>query len=47
MGNWSQSDSLLDEFYRALPALGGSHFLLFLACIHKKKGCDLLVLFPV
>ena len=43
MANWSQSDSLLEEFFRALPALRGRHFLLFLARIHKKKGCDLLV----
>jgi glycosyltransferase involved in cell wall biosynthesis len=43
MANWSQSDSLLEELHRALPALRGRHFLLFLARIHKKKGCDLLV----
>jgi glycosyltransferase involved in cell wall biosynthesis len=43
MANWSQTDSLLEELYRALPAVHGRHFLLFLARIHKKKGCDLLV----
>jgi glycosyltransferase involved in cell wall biosynthesis len=43
MANWSQSNSPLEELHRALPALRGRHFLLFLARIHKKKGCDLLV----
>jgi glycosyltransferase involved in cell wall biosynthesis len=43
MVNWLKSDSLIEEFNRALPALRGRHFLLFLARIHKKKGCDLLV----
>jgi glycosyltransferase involved in cell wall biosynthesis len=43
MANLSQSDSLLEEFYLALPSLRGRHFLLFLARIHAKKGCDLLV----
>ncbi len=43
MANLAESDSLVEEFYRALPALRGRHFLLFLARIHKKKGCDLLV----
>ncbi|MGD0345820.1 MAG: glycosyltransferase [Terracidiphilus sp.] len=31
------------EFYRALPALRGRRFLLFLARLHEKKGCDLLI----
>jgi glycosyltransferase involved in cell wall biosynthesis len=43
MTNWSQSDSLIEDFYRALPALRRRRFLLFLARIHEKKGCDLLV----
>ncbi len=33
----------IDAFYRALPALRGRRFLLFLARIHEKKGCDLLI----
>jgi glycosyltransferase involved in cell wall biosynthesis len=33
----------IEEFYRALPALRGRHCLLFLARIHEKKGCDLLI----
>jgi glycosyltransferase involved in cell wall biosynthesis len=33
----------IEEFYRALPALRGRRFLLFLARIHEKKGCDLLI----
>ena len=38
-----QPDSLINEFHRLLPALRGRRFLLFLARIHEKKGCDLLV----
>jgi glycosyltransferase involved in cell wall biosynthesis len=37
------SAAQIAEFYRALPALGGRRFLLFLARLHEKKGCDLLV----
>jgi glycosyltransferase involved in cell wall biosynthesis len=33
----------IEAFYRALPALRGRRFLLFLARIHEKKGCDLLI----
>jgi glycosyltransferase involved in cell wall biosynthesis len=33
----------VEEFYRALPELRGRRFLLFLARIHEKKGCDLLI----
>jgi len=33
----------VEEFYRALPALRGRRFLLFLARLHQKKGCDLLI----
>jgi len=33
----------VEEFYRVLPGLRGRRFLLFLARIHEKKGCDLLV----
>ena len=40
---WSSSDSLIDELHRLLPNLRGRHFLLFLARIHQKKGCDLLI----
>ena len=37
------SATQIDEFYRALPALRGRRFLLFLARLHEKKGCDLLI----
>jgi glycosyltransferase involved in cell wall biosynthesis len=33
----------IEEFYRAWPTLRGRRFLLFLARIHEKKGCDLLI----
>lgn len=33
----------VEEFYRVLPALRGRRFLLFLARMHEKKGCDLLI----
>lgn len=33
----------VEAFYRALPAIRGRRFLLFLARIHEKKGCDLLI----
>jgi glycosyltransferase involved in cell wall biosynthesis len=33
----------VEALYRALPALRGRRFLLFLARIHEKKGCDLLI----
>jgi len=33
----------IEEFYRALPELRGRRFLLFLARLHEKKGCDLLI----
>jgi glycosyltransferase involved in cell wall biosynthesis len=33
----------MEAFYRRLPALRGHRFLLFLARIHEKKGCDLLL----
>lgn len=33
----------IEAFYRVLPALRGRRFLLFLARIHEKKGCDLLI----
>jgi glycosyltransferase involved in cell wall biosynthesis len=33
----------VEAFYRALPELRGRRFLLFLARIHEKKGCDLLI----
>jgi len=37
------SATQIEEFYRALPALRGRRFLLFLARLHEKKGCDLLI----
>lgn len=33
----------IEAFYGALPVLRGQRFLLFLARIHEKKGCDLLI----
>jgi glycosyltransferase involved in cell wall biosynthesis len=33
----------VEAFYGELPELRGRHFLLFLARIHEKKGCDLLI----
>ena len=33
----------IEEFYRKLPELRGRRYLLFLARIHEKKGCDLLL----
>lgn len=33
----------LEELYRAMPGLRGRRFLLFLARLHEKKGCDLLI----
>ncbi|MGB0063013.1 MAG: glycosyltransferase [Terracidiphilus sp.] len=33
----------IESFYRALPALRDRRFLLFLARMHEKKGCDLLI----
>jgi glycosyltransferase involved in cell wall biosynthesis len=37
------SNAQAEEFYRRLPRLRGRRFLLFLARIHEKKGCDLLI----
>jgi glycosyltransferase involved in cell wall biosynthesis len=36
-------DREIEAFYGALPELRGRRFLLFLARIHEKKGCDLLI----
>jgi glycosyltransferase involved in cell wall biosynthesis len=36
-------DREVEAFYGALPELRGRRFLLFLARIHEKKGCDLLI----
>ncbi len=33
----------IEAFYGAMPELRGRRFLLFLARIHEKKGCDLLI----
>jgi glycosyltransferase involved in cell wall biosynthesis len=37
------SGGQIEEFYRKLPELRGHRYLLFLARIHEKKGCDLLL----
>jgi glycosyltransferase involved in cell wall biosynthesis len=33
----------MEAFFRIMPQLRGRRFLLFLARIHEKKGCDLLI----
>jgi glycosyltransferase involved in cell wall biosynthesis len=33
----------IEAFYRRIPELRGRRFLLFLARVHEKKGCDLLI----
>lgn len=35
--------SQVETFYRSFPELRGRRYFLFLARIHKKKGCDLLI----
>jgi glycosyltransferase involved in cell wall biosynthesis len=37
------STEQIEAFYRRLPVLRGRRYLLFLARIHEKKGCDLLL----
>lgn len=37
------SSDQVEAFFQALPVLRGRRFLLFLARVHEKKGCDLLV----
>jgi glycosyltransferase involved in cell wall biosynthesis len=36
-------DAQIEAFYREYPERRGRRFLLFLARIHEKKGCDLLI----
>ncbi|HEY1803083.1 MAG TPA: glycosyltransferase [Terracidiphilus sp.] len=38
-----QADRQVESFYHKLPELRGHRYLLFLARIHAKKGCDLLI----
>lgn len=42
-GRGGNSTEQIEAFYRKLPELRGRRFLLFLARIHQKKGCDLLL----
>lgn len=42
-GPRKDSASQIEAFYRKLPELRGRRYLLFLARIHEKKGCDLLI----
>jgi glycosyltransferase involved in cell wall biosynthesis len=37
------SSDQMEAFFRALPTLRSRRYLLFLARIHEKKGCDLLI----
>jgi glycosyltransferase involved in cell wall biosynthesis len=39
----ADSSSQIESFYHRFPELRGRRFLLFLARIHAKKGCDLLL----
>lgn len=38
----SDSETQIEEFYRAFPALRKKRYILFLARFHVKKGCDIL-----
>jgi glycosyltransferase involved in cell wall biosynthesis len=42
-GRRGDSTEQIEAFYRRLPELRGRRYLLFLARIHEKKGCDLLL----
>lgn len=39
----SSSEEQIEAFHRILPAVRGRSYLLFLARLHEKKGCDLLL----
>jgi glycosyltransferase involved in cell wall biosynthesis len=41
--NRSRSEAQKEAFFRMMPGLRGRRYLLFLARIHEKKGCDLLL----
>lgn len=41
--NRDEAQKQIEQFYRRLPQLKDRRFLLFLARIHEKKGCDLLL----
>lgn len=41
--NADEAQRQIDQFLRRFPRLRGRRFLLFLARIHEKKGCDLLL----
>jgi glycosyltransferase involved in cell wall biosynthesis len=42
-GRGGDATEQIAAFYRRLPELRGRRYLLFLARIHEKKGCDLLL----
>ena len=42
-GSGGDAASQVEAFHRSLPELSGRRYLLFLARIHEKKGCDLLI----
>ena len=41
--SWGDPAGQIETFYRRFPELRGRRYLLFLARIHPKKGCDLLL----
>jgi len=41
--SWTDSGAVIEDFYQKVPKLRDRRFLLFMARIHEKKGCDLLL----